>query len=56
MLKYNLLIRFSNLHLHLNYSMQIKEFLESKMGEREIKMGEREKQNRYIDVSSINKS
>ena len=30
-----LLIRFSNLCLHLNYSMQKKEFLESKMGESE---------------------
>ena len=32
--------------LHFNYSMEKKEFLESKMGERERKMGESEKQYR----------
>ena len=37
-----LLIRFSDLCRHFNYSMQKKEFLESKMGERESKMGESE--------------
>ena len=29
-----------NLYLHFNYGMQKREFLESKMGERESKMGE----------------